>query len=84
MKRALFAWGGWEGHEPRQTTEKASAALADAGFEVVVKDTLDAFKDVDEVKSYDLIVPLASSTSSPCRNCERRGSICGRAAQVRT
>lgn len=62
MKRALFAWGGWEGHEPKQTTEKASAALADAGFEVVVKDTLDAFKDVDEVKSFDLIVPCFTMT----------------------
>lgn len=62
MKRALFAWGGWDGHEPKQTTEKASAALADAGFEVVVKDTLDAFKDVDEVKSYDLIVPCFTMT----------------------
>lgn len=62
MKRALFAWGGWDGHEPKQTTEKASAALADAGFEVVVKDTLDAFKDVEEVKSYDLIVPCFTMT----------------------
>ncbi|NLN75024.1 MAG: ThuA domain-containing protein [Armatimonadetes bacterium] len=57
MKRALFAWGGWDGHEPEQTTEKASAALAQAGFEVVVKDTMAAFDDVDEVKSFDLIVP---------------------------
>lgn len=57
MKRALFAWGGWDGHDPRQTTEKASAALADAGFEIVVKDTLDAFNYVDEVKTFDLIVP---------------------------
>ncbi|MGI6295437.1 MAG: ThuA domain-containing protein [Armatimonadota bacterium] len=57
MKRALFAWGGWEGHDPRQTTEKASEALAGVGFDVVVKDTLAAFEDVDEVKSFDLIVP---------------------------
>ena len=62
MKRALFAWGGWDGHEPKQTTERASAALADAGFEVVVKDTLDAFLDVDEVKSFDLIVPCFTMT----------------------
>lgn len=57
MKRALFAWGGWDGHEPKQTTEKAAQALSDAGFEVSIKDTLDAFSDADEVRSFDLIVP---------------------------
>jgi len=57
MKRALFAWGGWDGHEPKQTTERASAALAGAGFEVEVADTLDAFADVERVKTFDLIVP---------------------------
>jgi len=57
MKKALFAWGGWEGHEPKQTTERVSAALAEAGFDVTISDTLDPFKDVDQVKSYDLIVP---------------------------
>ena len=62
MKRALFAWGGWDGHEPKQTTERASAALAGAGFEVEVSDTLDAFKDVEKVKSFDLIVPCFTMT----------------------
>ena len=62
MKRALFAWGGWDGHEPKQTTERASAALKGAGFEVEVSDTLDAFKDVEKVKSFDLIVPCFTMT----------------------
>lgn len=57
MKRALFVWGGWDGHEPKQTTERASAALADAGFEVVISDTLDSFADAEAVKKFDLIVP---------------------------
>lgn len=57
MKRALFAWGGWDGHEPKQTTERASAALKGAGFEIEISDTLDAFKDVEKVKTFDLIVP---------------------------
>jgi type 1 glutamine amidotransferase len=57
MKKALFAWGGWGGHEPQQTTEKASAALAGAGFDVEVVDTLDTFADADKVKNYDLVVP---------------------------
>lgn len=57
MKKALFVWGGWDGHEPRQTTEKVAAALQGEGFEVEISDTLDAFADEERVKTFDLVVP---------------------------
>ncbi len=55
MKKALMVWGGWEGHEPKECTDIFAALLADAGFEVEISDTLDAYLNVEKMRSYDLI-----------------------------
>jgi uncharacterized protein len=57
-QKALVVWGGWEGHQPKQVAEVLTKALQEQGFEVEVSDTLDAFKDVEKLKSLDLIVPV--------------------------
>lgn len=56
MKKALFVWGGWDGHEPKQCVEKVSKALSEKGFETIVSDTLDSYLDADLMASVDLIV----------------------------
>ncbi|HUZ18885.1 MAG TPA: ThuA domain-containing protein [Spirochaetia bacterium] len=56
MKRALITYGGWEGHEPEKTSEIARGMLDEAGFEVVVSDTLDCYLDKELLGSLDLIV----------------------------
>ena len=33
-KKALFVWGGWEGHEPKQCVDIFAPWLAEQGFEV--------------------------------------------------
>ena len=33
-KKALVVRGGWDGHEPKQTSDIFAAILADEGFEV--------------------------------------------------
>jgi len=56
LKKALFVWGGWDGHEPKQCTEKVSKELAKRGFEVIISDTLDSYLDQELMSSLDLIV----------------------------
>ena len=56
-KRALVVWGGWDGHEPKQTTERFLPFLKAQGFETIVKDTLDAYTDQALMSSLSLVVP---------------------------
>lgn len=58
MKKALIVQGGWDGHEPVQVSEVFSNILVKEGFEVKVSDTLDAFLDVEKLKSLHLIIPV--------------------------
>lgn len=57
MKKALFVWGGWDGHQPQQSAELFAGILRDEGYEVEVSDTLDAYLDTDMFHSLNLIVP---------------------------
>lgn len=57
-RKALIVWGGWNGHEPGQVAEICDRILRTHGFETEVSDTLDAFLNVDKLKSLDLIVPV--------------------------
>src|SRR4030067_281518 len=55
-KKALFVWGGWEGHEPKQCVDIFAPWLREQGFEVEISHTLDSYLDVEKWKSLDLIV----------------------------
>jgi type 1 glutamine amidotransferase len=57
MKSALFVWGGWPGHEPKQCVDIFAPWLAEQGYDVEISDTLDAFLDEDKMKKLSLIVP---------------------------
>ncbi|HEX2036657.1 MAG TPA: ThuA domain-containing protein [Chloroflexota bacterium] len=56
--KALIVRGGWGGHEPLQTSEIAARELREAGVEVELAETLDAFRDASKLKQLDLIVPI--------------------------
>lgn len=58
MKKALMVWGGWNGHEPKQCVDIFAPILQEKGFEVVISDTLDSYKDADLMGSLSLIVPV--------------------------
>jgi hypothetical protein len=59
MKRkALIVWGGWDGHEPEQVSGIFAEILKENDFEVKVSNTLDSFRDEDELKSLHLIIPV--------------------------
>lgn len=58
MKKALFVWGGWDGHEPRQCVSIFAPVLEDEGYAVEIYDTLDVYLDQAKLASLDLIVPV--------------------------
>ncbi len=58
MKSALFVWGGWEGHQPRQGVEIFAPLLEEQGYTVEISDTLDAYLDQEKLNSLNLIVPV--------------------------
>ena len=66
MKRALFVWGGWEGHEPLQCTNIFAPLLEAAGFTVDISDSLDVYLDAERMRSYAVISQVYTmSTITP-------------------
>ena len=55
--RALFVIGGWEGHEPRQTTERIAPLIAESGFDVSVTESLAVLDDIDRLRRARVIIP---------------------------
>jgi uncharacterized protein len=65
-KKALFVWGGWDGHEPKQCVDLFAPILESEGFEVTVSDTLDTYLETEFMQSQDLIVQVYTmSTITP-------------------
>jgi type 1 glutamine amidotransferase len=60
MKKALFIWGGWEGHQPKQSADLFAGILQIEGYEVEISDTLDSLSNLDNLRAKDLIVPVWS------------------------
>ncbi len=57
MREALIVWGGWSGHEPEQGAKIIGDMLREAGFEVYLKTSTEAFAD-PALKDLSLIVPI--------------------------
>lgn len=56
MKSALMVWGGWDGHQPKETTELFASLLSNEGLDVKVANSLDCLVDADALLTRDLIV----------------------------
>jgi len=56
--RALVVQGGWDGHEPRLCAERVAQWMTARGFEVTVKDSLDAYLDPALMSDLSVIVPI--------------------------
>ena len=63
MKTALFVWGGWEGHEPKQTQDIILPLIEAEGYDVTQMNTLDAYLDTEKMHAYDLIVQTVTMSS---------------------
>ncbi len=55
-KRVLMVWGGWPGHQPKETVEIFASWLKEQGFEVEVADSVAVYKDPAKMKGLALIV----------------------------
>ena len=73
MKTALFVWGGWEGHEPKQTQDIFLPLMEAEGYEVTQSNSLDAYLDSAKMTSYDLIVQTV--TMSTITNEQEKGLL---------
>ncbi len=57
-KRVLMAYGGWEGHDPKETTHLFAGLLEEAGLDITLSQSLDSYLDADLMASVDMIVPI--------------------------
>jgi len=55
-KKALIVWGGWEGHQPKQTVDIFAPWLTEQGFDVEISHTLDSYLDAEKMKGLALVV----------------------------
>jgi type 1 glutamine amidotransferase len=73
LKSALFVWGGWEGHEPKQCTDIFAHLLRKEGYEVEVSHTLDAYLDPHRMKALSLVVQVW--TMGMITNAQQKGLL---------
>ena len=57
-KKALIVYGGWDGHDPKQTSHLFAGLLETAGVDVQLSESLDSFLDADLMGSVDMVVPV--------------------------
>jgi len=55
-KKVLIVWGGWAGHQPKETVDIFAPWLAEQGFDVEISNTLDSYLDATKMKGLSLIV----------------------------
>ena len=57
-RKALFVRGGWDGHTPKESVDLFAPWLEGQGYEVIISQSLDTYKDKALMASMDLIVPV--------------------------
>jgi uncharacterized protein len=55
-RRALVVRGGWEGHNPVESTERFIPFLEENGFTVSVHDTPEVYRDAEQLAGTDLVL----------------------------
>nr|WP_321353598.1 ThuA domain-containing protein [uncultured Draconibacterium sp.] len=72
-KKVLFIYGGWEGHEPKQSVDVFVPWLKSEGAEVTISDNLDSYLDEELMGSVDLIIQ--TWTMGTITNEQERGLL---------
>ncbi|MCY3883652.1 MAG: ThuA domain-containing protein [Gammaproteobacteria bacterium] len=62
-KRAFITWGGWNGHEPQQTSTIFGDVLRKLGYEVIIEDSLEPLANSDFMRSLDIVIPVWTMSS---------------------
>jgi len=62
-KQAIIVRGGWEGHQPVETTDLFRPFLAEHGYELDVFDSPAVYADADRMAATDLIVQCVTMST---------------------
>jgi uncharacterized protein len=62
MRRALIAWGGWNGHEPEAGSARVGEILREEGFDVTTVEGTAGFADPG-LAGFSLIVPILTMST---------------------
>ncbi|MDE2776598.1 MAG: ThuA domain-containing protein [Chloroflexota bacterium] len=62
-KKVLMVYGGWPGHDPKETTHLFAGLLEEAGIDVALSETLDSFLDEELMASVDMVTPINTMSS---------------------
>ena len=62
-KKVLMVYGGWPGHDPKETTHLFAGLLEEAGLDVTLSETLDSFLDEELMTSVDMVTPINTMSS---------------------
>jgi len=73
MKKALIVRGGWEGHQPIETSELFIPFLEGAGFDVQIESSTAIYADAAYLSTIDLIIQVI--TFGTLRDEEAQGLI---------
>ena len=76
-KKALFISGGWEGHEPIETSEYISEQITKFDIESQIVNDLEVMSDLDYLKSFDVILPVWTMGKIDDDNWEIKNSKVG-------
>jgi type 1 glutamine amidotransferase len=60
---ALIVRGGWDGHEPVQTTDSFIPFLTDHGYDIRVEESTKVYADADYMATVDLIVQVVTMST---------------------
>ncbi len=81
-KKALFLSGGWEGHEPQETSEFISSELQQFKIQSEIVNDLDVLGDIDFLKNFDIIIPVWTMGKIDDDNWEIKNSKIGNLQEV--
>ena len=77
-EKVLIVWGGWPGHEPKQTVDVFAPWLAEQGFDVEISNSLDSYLDAEKMKGLSLIVQAVTmGTITPQQERGLRDAVRG-------
>ncbi len=62
-KNVLIFYGGWDGHDPKQTSHLFAGLLEEAGLKLTLSQTLDSFLDAELMGAVDLVIPVYTMSS---------------------
>ena len=62
-KSVLIVYGGWPGHDPKETSHLFAGLLKEAGLKVTMSESLNSYLDGDLMGSIDMVVPIYTMSS---------------------